>query len=362
MDWIDQLPPWSRPWAWTALTLGGSYLLGIVFNRFVLSRIVRLASRTAGRWDDILTEELRKRIPFWLLLVGAWVALGHWDFGTNDARYRLLVTQAMIVVAGASITFCIGAILSRLLVEYQSQVAPDVPVTGLTQNLARIAVLAVGLLMIAKALGLDITAALTALGVGGLAVALALQEPLSNLFAGLFISLAGQIRVGDYVELEDGKAGFIVDLDWRATRIRMLSNNIIIVPNSKLSQAVVTNYGLPEQEMSVLVAVGVDYASDLGRVEQITIDVGRQVLQEIAGGVKDFEPLIRYNGFGDSAITFNVILRAQQFTDQFLLRHEFIKRLHARYAQEGIEIPFPIRTLASRDPIPVVVTEAPPAG
>jgi small-conductance mechanosensitive channel len=242
----------------------------------------------------------------------------------------------------------VAGIMTRLMLSYQRSVAPDVPVTALTQNLVRILVFIVGALMIANSLGLEITAALTALGVGGLAVALALQEPLSNLFSGLFISLAGQVRVGDYVELDSGQAGFVVDLDWRATRIRVLANNIIIVPNNKLSQAIVTNYALPEREMSVLVPVGVDYDSDLVRVEAVTKEVGRAILSEVEGGVAEFEPLIRYNAFADSSVTFNVVLRAKQFTDQFLLRHEFIKRLHARYAEEGITIPFPIRTLAPR--------------
>jgi small-conductance mechanosensitive channel len=360
MDWMNDLPLWARPWAWTAMTVGGAYVGGHLINLLIIPRLVHLASRTSGTWDDIVIEELKKRVPFWALLVGAWLALGHWELGDEDGRALVLAHQALVVAAGVSITLAFSAIFSRLVVAYQQDIAPDVPVTGLTQNLVRIVVLIVGLLMIANALGLEITAALTALGVGGLAVALALQEPLSNLFAGLFISLAGQVRVGDYIELEGGHAGFVVDLDWRATRIRVPSNNIIIVPNAKLSQATVTNYGLPEKEMSILVAAGVDYASDLAHVEAVTKEVGREVLKEIEGGVPDWEPLIRYHTFADSSINFNVVLRAKQFTDQFLLRHEFIKRLHVRYEKEGIGIPFPIRTLASREPIPVRIEQSGP--
>lgn len=364
MDWIGQLPAWSRPWISTGIVVGVAYLAGLLIIGVVRPRLLRLAARTRRDWDDIVLDEVSKRVPFWALLVGLWVALGYWDFGDNDARYRALATSGLVLAAGVSVTLAIARILTRLMLSYQREVAPDVPVTAITQNLIRILVFIVGGLMIANTLGLEITAALTALGIGGLAVALALQEPLSNLFAGLFLSLAGQLRVGDYVELESGQAGFIVDLDWRATRIRALANNVIIVPNSKLAQTIVTNYGLPEPEMAVLVAVSVDYGSDLRRVQDVTLDVARGVLREVEGGIPDFEPLIRFHTFADSSIEFNVILRGKSFVDQFLLRHEFIKRLHARYGQEGITIPFPIRTLAPRagEPLPVVVVAGDGAG
>jgi small-conductance mechanosensitive channel len=89
----------------------------------------------------------------------------------------------------------------------------------------------------------------------------------------------------------------------------------------------------------------VSYDSDLGHVERVTIEVGREVLREVPGGVAEFQPFIRYNAFAESSIQFTVILRAREVVDQYLLRHEFIKRLHARYRAEGIEIPFPQRTV-----------------
>jgi small-conductance mechanosensitive channel len=97
------------------------------------------------------------------------------------------------------------------------------------------------------------------------------------------------------------------------------------------------------------VEVGVDYSSDLIHVERVVTDVGRTVMTEVAGGVPDFDPFIRYHTFADSSVNFTVILRAQEFVDQYLVKHEFIKRLHARFAGEGIVIPFPIRTIEQRE-------------
>ena len=205
------------------------------------------------------------------------------------------------------------------------------------------------MLVVLNGLGLSITPMLTALGVGGLAVALALQEPLANSFAGLFLTLAGQVRVGDYVKLDGGQEGYIADFSWRSTRLRMLANNLVIVPNAKLAQAIVVNHHLPSQDLAVLVEVGVDYASDLTNVERVVGDVRRDVMRQVPGGLPSFEPFIRYYTLAESRVNFTVILRAKEFVDKYLVKHEFIKRLHARFGEEGIVVPFPIRTVVHRD-------------
>ena len=174
---------------------------------------------------------------------------------------------------------------------------------------------------------------------------LALQDTLSNLFSGLQITMSRQINPGDYVRLDTGEEGYVTDITWRNTTIRALPNNMVVVPNAKLAGAIVTNYYLPQQEMAVLVQVGVAYESDLKKVETVTIETGREVMQEVPGGVPEFEPFIRYHTFADFSINFTVILRAREYVDQYLIKHEFVKRLHQRYNREGITIPFPIRTV-----------------
>jgi len=162
--------------------------------------------------------------------------------------------------------------------------------------------------------------------------------------------LSRQVRAGDYIKLESGEEGYVTDITWRNTTIRMLANNIIVVPNSKLASIIVTNFCLHEKEMGVLVQVGVGYNSDLEEVERVTIEVAREVMTAIDGGVSEFEPFIRYHTFDDFSINFTVILRVREFVNQYLVKHEFVKRLHERYNREGIEIPFPIRTVYLNQP------------
>ena len=147
------------------------------------------------------------------------------------------------------------------------------------------------------------------------------------------------------MKLDSGEEGYVADITWRNTIIRALPNNMIIVPNSKIASTIVTNYYQPEQETAVLIQVGVSYDSDLKKVEKVTIEVGAEIMKEVEGGVPEFEPFIRYHTFDDFSINFTVILRTKEYVGNYLIKHEFIKRLHERYDKEGIVIPFPIRTV-----------------
>ncbi len=213
-------------------------------------------------------------------------------------------------------------------------------------NITRIVVLAMGMLVVLQTLGISIAPLLTALGVGGLAVALALQDTLANLFAGVHVLASKTVQPGDYIRLSSGEEGYVVDINWRNTVVRQLSNNLVIIPNVQLSGTNMTNFTRPEQRLTILVQVGVGYDSDLEHVERVTLAVVKSVMNEVTGAVPEHEPAVRFHTFGDSRIGFTVILGVGEFSDQYRIKHEFIKRLHQRYRSEGITIPAPTRTVA----------------
>ena len=154
------------------------------------------------------------------------------------------------------------------------------------------------------------------------------------------------IRVGDYIKLSSGEEGYVEDIGWRTTRIKMLANNIIIIPNSKLSQSIITNYYYPEKRMSLVIPIGVSYDSDPDRVEQILVQEAQKAAGEITGFLKEPPPFVRFiPGFGDSSLNFTLICQVAEYVDQYLVQHELRKRIFKRFRKEGIEIPFPIRTV-----------------
>lgn len=317
-------------------------ILGIFLRTVVFGRLKKWAERTKWKVDDLIVDLLGAPIILWTLLAGLYIGIPTLN---PPEEIALMVDKVLISVLIISFTIVAAKFAAGMVRLLGERVETGTQVTGLTQNIASIAVYTVGFLVLINTLGISITPLITTLGIGGLAVALALQDTLSNLFSGFHITLAKQVRVGDYVKLETGEEGYVVDITWRTTKIRMLPNNIVLIPNEKLAQTIITNYCLPEKEMAVLVQVGVHYESDLKRVEGVTCEVAKEVMKEVNGGVTTFDPFIRYHTFDDSSINFTVILRAKEFVDQYMVKHEFIKKLHERYNKEGIVIPYPIRAI-----------------
>jgi small-conductance mechanosensitive channel len=325
-----------------ALTLAVVLAAGWLVRRVIFRALSRWAEQTTAELDDMVVAALRKPFMLWVLILGLHLAS---QFSQLPARATGLISKALLVLWIVSLTL-VGARVAAGLVKCSGARNGALPVTTLTQHLARLTVTTIGILILMNALGISITPILTALGVGGIAVALALQDTLSNLFAGFYVSLAGQVRVGDYIKLESGEEGYVTDIGWRSTTLRALPNNLIVVPNAKLAQAIVTNYHLPEKRMSLLVPIGVSYDSDPENVERILIEEAVAGAKVIPGLLAEPAPFVRFiPGFGSSSLDFTLICQVSEFVDQYLAQHELRKRIFKRFRLEGIEIPFPIRTV-----------------
>ncbi|MGB2528145.1 mechanosensitive ion channel family protein [Flagellimonas sp. SN16] len=224
--------------------------------------------------------------------------------------------------------------------------------TSLYHILIRILSYIAGFVIFTHLIGFELAPVLTALGVGGLAVALALQDTLGNLFAGLHILAAKQLQPGDYIKLDSGEEGYVLDINWRNTVIKTLLENVVIIPNSKISSTITTNFFTLQKNLFFQVVVGVHYDSDLKFVETVTLEVAEELLSEYPPLPKRFEPIVRFYEFADSSINMKVWLATDLYENQFKMRHQFIQRLQKRFKEEGIVIPFPIRTIEiSKDSI-----------
>ena len=318
-------------------------LIGFFARGIMLSLLSKAVQKTAVRLDDIILEAVKGPSLIWVLIPAVYFSLQILpDFSEHWALITDRIFLGLIIV---SITWTLANGISNLLAEYAGKVAPALPITSLTQNFIKLVIIIIGLMILLDSLGVKITALITALGIGSLAVALALQDTLSNLFAGIHILVDRPVQIGQFVKLDSGEKGYVTQIGWRSVKVRMLANNTVIIPNSKLVNSVLSNYYYPESELSVRVQVGVHYKSDLEHVEKVTIEVGEEIMKNTTGAVGDFKPFIRYHTFNDFSIDFTVILRAKEFMDNYVIKHEFIKALHKRYKVEGIEIPFPIRTI-----------------
>jgi small-conductance mechanosensitive channel len=261
------------------------------------------------------------------------------------AQVQLILEAAIIL----STTFTAAAVLGTLVAAAGERRALAVGVTGLAQAAVRALVVVVGGLVLLDALGVAITPLLTALGVGGLAVALALQDTLSNVFACVHLLADRPIRVGDYVKIADSIEGYVIDVGWRSTRVRTLPNNVVVVPNKRVAESIIVNYDMPERRMALLVPVSVGYDCDPERVERVLVDEARRAAGEVPGLLADPPPLARLiPGFGAYSLDFTLVCQVASFVDQYPVQDELRKRILRRFQAEGIGIPYPVRTVEVR--------------
>jgi len=331
-------------WILPAALLVGGCVLGVLSETILVARLRKKARQTSWRWDEAVMDSLRGMTFVWFASAGAYGAL--LAVSQLGSGVETTIRKILVAVVFLSLTIVAARASGRSVEIWARRKSGGVPSTSLLQNVARILVFVLGLFLILQNVGIEVTPLITGLGIGGLAVALALQDTLSNLFSGFQIILARQVRSGDFIMLGSGEEGYVKDIQWRNTTIRSrIDDHEIIVPNATLANSILTNYARPAHPYWVRVEVGVSYDSDLQEVEDVTLEVAREVLEELGAGYGDEGPVLRYQAFGDSSIGFVVRMRVRDWGEQFQVRHAFIKRLHARFGEEGIEIPFPIRTL-----------------
>jgi small-conductance mechanosensitive channel len=326
---------------WLIIFLIAGAITGFALE-FILKRYGhRWASMTKWKIDDFLVHSIRGTLLPLAVVISFFIA----TVLLPDLRtMQVLFDKISFASAAFLITLIVARFLAKIIKHYSSSANVPLP-SSLLSNLASVVVFVIGTLVTLQTFGISITPILTTLGIGGLAVALALQDTLANLFSGLYILLSKQIRIGDYVKFDSGNEGYITDITWRDSVIKTLSNNLIIIPNSKLASAMITNFSLPSKEITFTLDIGVGYESDLAKVEDITKETVKTVLAIIPGGITSFEPLIRYHTFGPSSINFSIIMRAGEYVDQGTLKHECIKALHKKYSEENIVIPYPVQTI-----------------
>jgi small-conductance mechanosensitive channel len=317
-------------------------LAGWLLVRAVLAGIPGLLRRSRTTADDLLFAALRPHLPIWFLALGVVIGARRTPM---PHEWFLTIDRAATAIFVLSVSIATASFLTRLLVQRAAPGLERVPVNTLVQNVVRVGVIGLGVLVVLGNLGVSITPILTALGVGSLAVALALQPTLTNLFAGFHITLARHVRVGDYIELEAGQKGYVLDIGWRSTLVRELPDNTFVVPNARLAEMIVKNYSLPGEEHGTPVALAVAPGSDLEKVERVAREVAREVQRSAPGAVATHEPGVAFTGFGDSGIQVGVFLRVRDVPSRGPITHELIKRLHRRFREEGIEIALPRRVV-----------------
>ncbi|KZS40183.1 hypothetical protein AWE51_25120 [Aquimarina aggregata] len=325
------------------LILSSGILLGFLLGRFLLHPLFNLMQRLVEKKELLYMSVFFKSLSKIAVFIGLCLSLNFIEFfplvDTLPKWHHKVVLSLNVFV----VTYTITEIL--IFVYDRHTKAKEGKATSLYHIIIRILSYLSGFVIYTNLIGFELAPILTALGVGGLAVALALQDTLGNLFAGLHILAAKQLKPGDYIKLNSGEEGYVLDINWRNSVVKTLLENVVIIPNSKISSTITTNFFTLQKNLFFQVMVGVHYDSDLELVERVTLEVAQQLLSEYPPLPKKFEPAVRFYEFADSSINMKVWLATDLYENQFKMRHQFIQRLQKRFKEEGIIIPFPIRTI-----------------
>jgi small-conductance mechanosensitive channel len=303
--------------------IAGALVLGILIERLLIRFIYRAFEKRDWKIG-------RRLIGSFNGIVTIWFGLAAFRSVLHDLPIKASAFPAIEHITSAVIVLSIAVFLARIAVAfirtYSNQHERAVPSITLIENIVRSAIYLVGILAIFHAFGVAVAPLLTALGVGGLAVALALQDTLSNFFAGVNIILSKHIDPGDYVKLDSGQEGTIRDIAWRVTTIQTPSDTLIIVPNSKFSTSIITNFDRPEKSMNLTIELPLDQATDSTKFEAAALAAAQEV-QKSMPGITEGEPSLQYTAFTLTGATLQLVIRVTDFSRAGDVRSEVLKRI-----------------------------------
>lgn len=351
---------------WTDLVVAAIIALifaaaAAVIHLLLYPLAMRVAHRTPTELDGALIQASRWPVSAGVVLLGVYVSLLiALDFSPAARRIVELVFGAAGTLVGVGL---MERLVSRTLdwvIEQQTKRAGEGVDLRLLPMLRRVVmglVYVMGALLVLSALGVSVNPLIAGLGLGGVAVSLAIQPTLSNLFAGTYVMTEGVVSRCDYIEMEGGVAGYVVDVGWRSTRLRTWGNNLVVIPNARFAETIITNYSRPQPAVNVYLTCGVSYDSDLARVEAVSMEVMNNLLESSPYGVKDYGAYFGFDSFDESNVGFWLFVQAKDRLASFDLRSALINELHRRFDQEGIVINYPVRSLhfhGGPDALPIV--------
>jgi small-conductance mechanosensitive channel len=317
--WLPGALPMFWPLIWIAVGLA----IGIGVNRLLL-RIARGKFGKAHPWFAIGIDAIRAGIVPWFLMAGIHAAMITSALDRNVVR---IFDDVLLVLAFGSLTWVAARFAGGVIHAESARFGPRVLSSSLLATMVQTVIILVGIMIILQSLGVRVEALLTALGVGGLAVGLALQPTLGNLFGGLQLVASRALRPGDYVSVS-GYEGFVEDITWRTTSIRDLANNLVIVPNQTIATSIFVNYRLPVPAVALEIPFTIKAGADVDKVEQAALSAANDSLAALgASTIGGVPPSVRFEQLTDGNIQARLVFRIPDTLDASQARNETVKRL-----------------------------------
>lgn len=340
-DWLFLPPPLTG-----AVVFAGAAAALLLLRLVLLHRVRRWSARTTNGVDDLLVRALDLPSAFWALALALDLTLTVTEVSDTLRHFGQRTITILLIL---SVTLVVSNAAAGGLAAMMARSGQRLP-HGLGQGMVRALVGGLGAMVLLNSLGVEIAPLLTALGVGGLAMALALQDTLSNFFAGIHVLMERPFTIGDFIRLENGMEGTVLDISWRTTRLRTLQDHVVVLPNSKIAGSTLVNYHLPDLRTRLTIEVAVAFAADPERVREILLDEAKRVVEAEALYAPEPPPDTGITRLADSAMVWMVRFHVQDIRSQFAAVDLMYRRVLARLHREGIRIPYPTTQLIVRPP------------
>jgi small-conductance mechanosensitive channel len=337
----------TNEWTEAGLALGSFVAVALIL-RWTLHLIANKLPWRKSLWFRAAFKPIRSFLVWTLIMTGIHTASQSLEYVHDRPTLSLWLGRglgiAWVILAALAVVGIINAYF--LIRERALAINPEFRDRSvLMRKLAIGIVLVITLMLAMRTGGLDIAPLLAGGAIGGVIIGLALQDSLSNVFAGLLLTMDSNIRVGEMIEFPNGRTATVDNIGWRSSTLRLLDSTVMVIPNNELSKDRFINLSRPTLVTTVSIECGISYSEDLQRVEDVAVGVATKVQTELGevGGLET--PAVRWKEFADSSVNFRLYMQIPEPKIQFIAESLLLKRLHECFKAEGIEIPFPIRTV-----------------
>ncbi len=327
-----------------AIIIAATFLiLAKIFTWVSKNIFKRYAAKTKTDVDDKLLAIAEKPVAILITLIGIKLAVNFLDIEAIIQTNIQHIINTFIIIAATYAGVLIAEIIfdmwaRKFAKKTKSHVDDELlPIINTT---IKVLFYIIGFIIILHEWGVNIIPFLTSLGIAGLAVGLALQQTLANIFGGIAMIIDRNIRVGDVIKIS-GRAGVIHQIGLRTTRMRTFDNDMLIIPNSEMANSIIENYAQPGKDARASFSVGVAYGTNPDKVKK-TITQALGTIKEID---KEPAPMVVFKEMADSSLNFDVYFWVKDYTMRFATKDKAITATYKALEKNKIEIPFPTRTV-----------------
>jgi small-conductance mechanosensitive channel len=304
----------------------------------------RLAAATSTDLDDRILQRVIPHVTRLLIMLGAYLAIRSLPLHEklvvvfSGALYIILVLIVFNLIYHALDELMQWYIVSR---QDSSGALLSQHMMPIAEKIVMLFLLATALIVILKHFNYDIFSLVTALGIGSLAIGMAAKDTLAHMISGFTLMLDRPFRIGDRIQLSNGQSGDVTDIGLRSTKIRTMDNMLLVIPNSDLCNTMLVNQAFPDRRAKGRINVGVAYGSDVERVKALLVATAL----EVGDVLHDPAPEAYFVSFGDSALNMSLFFWVEEYGGLFAAIDKVNSLLIRRFDENGIEIPFPVRTV-----------------